>query len=138
MHAAVRKASLVAAITILCSGPLALAQGNSDGRGPGDLPGVVGKGSLTIAGDGYWHRQELDNGDFPSISAFGGNGESLPDGVYRYEFRTFPGNANAASKRQGSFDRAEGKGLERAAKKSDVVKTLSGQFLIQDGQVIFG
>ena len=136
MHAAVRKASLVAAIAILCSGPLALAQGNSDGRGPGELPGVVGKGSLTIAGDGYWHRQELDNGDFPSISAYGGNGEPLPDGVYRYEFRTFPGNANAP-KRQGSFDRAQGKGLEQAGSKSDVVKTLSGQFLVEGGQVVF-
>ena len=136
MQAVFRKASLVTGMALLCSGPLALAQGNSAVRGPGELPGVVGKGSLTIAGEGYWHRQELDSGDFPSISAFGGNGEPLPDGVYRYEFRMFPGNAKAP-KAQGSFDRAQGKGLERAGSKSDMVKTLSGQFLVQDGQVVF-
>ena len=70
MRAVFRKASLITGITVMCSGPLALAQGNSEGRGLGELPSVVGKGSLTIAGKGYWHRQSLEDSAFHSHETF--------------------------------------------------------------------
>ncbi len=60
----------------------------------------------------------------------------LPDGVYRYEFRSFPDGAGA-SNRQQNLTRAEGEGISRRRGNAKGVNTVSGLFEIQDGEIIY-
>ena len=103
---------------------------------PGELPVVVGTGSLTVAGQGYWYRKVYEGGESPSLSAFDNNGAQLPDGVYRYEFRSIPEGAGA-SPRQQNLTRAEGRGLSRGEGKGKGVNTVSGRFEVQGGEIIY-
>jgi hypothetical protein len=100
----------------------------------GQLPIVVGKGSLTVAGQGYWNRKGYESGDSPSLYDFVNDG--LTDGVYRYEFRSFP-NGAGASTRQQNLTRAQGEGINRRRGNAKDVFTLSGRFEIQAGEIIY-
>jgi hypothetical protein len=121
---------------ILANSLLVQAQGNGNGPPNGQLPAVVGKGTLTIAGQGYWDRQSLEDGDLPSLSPFNSaTGQVLPDGVYRYEFRTFP--ENASSPRQQDLMRGKGKGLTADTFKGKSGEKLSGRFEISGGEIVF-
>jgi hypothetical protein len=113
----------------------AWAAGNGQGQS-GHLPVVVGKGSLTVAGQGYWYRETYESGASPSISAYDNAGNVLPDGMYRYEFRSFPTSADA-SPRQQNLDRTEGKGISHGRGKAKGVNTVSGRFEVKGGEVLF-
>ena len=101
--------------------------------GSADLPVVQGQGSLTVSGDGYWHRDTYGSGEQPVLSAYTSDGQQLPDGEYRYELRMVPGNTGSAARQQ---DVLRGKSGESGFNKQQPVPTISGQFEIQGGQVI--
>ena len=101
----------------------------------GQFPVVNGKGSLTIAGRGYWHRDIYLDGEHPSLSVYDNSGQLLPDGVYRYEFRSFPEGADS-SPRQQELLRTEGRGASQGKGKSQVANKLSGSFEVQGGQLV--
>ena len=103
-----------------------------------ELPVVRGKGVLKVVGEGYGHRKVLEDGEQPSLSAYDASGAPLPDGEYRYEFKSFPSGSNA-SPRQRSFKEPEGEavGYSRRKIKGEGVTTVSGRFQIQSGQLIF-
>lgn len=102
----------------------------------GELPVVVGTGSLTVAGQGYWYRKVYANGENPSLSAYDDNGALLPDGVYRYEFRSNPEGASA-SPRQQNLTRTEARGSSRDQGKGKGINIVSGRFEIQGGEIIY-
>ena len=112
--------------------PLTWATGSGQAQ-TGQLPVVVGKGSLTVAGEGYWNRKDYESGDSPSLYDFVSNG--LTDGVYRYEFRSFPDGAGASNGQQ-NLTRAEGEGISRRRGSAKGVDTVSGVFEIKDGEII--
>ena len=131
-----RKLAFISAVLMLTGSLWAQAQGNSGSRGPdGGLPAAVGKGSLTIAGEGYWHRQTLEDGEYPTLSGYDSSGQALPDGVYRYEFRSFPDTS--ASPRQQDLMRGKGRGLTADTFKGRSGEKLSGRFEIRGGEIIF-
>ena len=101
----------------------------------GEPPVMAGKGSLTIAGEGYWHRNVFQDGEHPSLSAYDNAGELLPDGSYQYEFRSFPEGASS-SPRQRDLMRNQGKAMSQGRGKSPVTNTVSGSFEVQGGQLI--
>ena len=124
---------------VLCGSLAQFAQAAGAGAGQsGELPVVVGTGSLTVAGQGYWHREVYEGGESPSLSAYDNNGAVLPDGVYRYEFRSVPDSAGA-SHRQKSLTKAEGNSEGASLRRGNAkgVNTVSGLFEIQDGQIIY-
>jgi hypothetical protein len=103
-----------------------------------EFPVVQGKGVLTVVGEGYGHRDILEDGEQPSLSAYGSSGDPLPDGFYRYEFRSFPEGTDS-SPRQQSYQQPEGKavGYGKRKSKGEGVSTVSGRFEIQGGELIF-
>lgn len=103
-----------------------------------ELPVVKGKGIFKIVGEGYGRRVVLEDGEQPSLSAYDASGAPLPDGDYRYEFKSFPGESNS-SPRQQSYPKPEGKavGYNKRKIKGEGVTTVSGRFQIQGGQLIF-
>ena len=113
----------------------AYAQGAGRDQSTGELPLVAGKGSLTVAGDGYWHRDMYQDGEHPSLSAYDNTGQLLPDGVYRYEFRSFPEGAGSSPMQQELL-RAEGRGISEGRGKSRPPNTQYGSFEVQGGQLI--
>lgn len=122
---------------MLCGSLIQLAQATGPERGqPGELPVVVGTGSLTVAGQGYWYRKVYDGGESPSLSAYDNNGALLPDGVYRYEFRSFPDEASE-SPRQQNLVRVEGKGITRSQGKAKGANVVSGRFEVLGGELIY-
>jgi hypothetical protein len=117
----------------VCLTQFAWAAGNGQGQ-TGQLPVVVGKGSLTVAGEGYWNRKDYESGDSPSLYDFVNDG--LTNGVYRYEFRSFPDGAGASA-RQQNLTRAEGEGISRRRGNAKGVNTVSGLFEVQGGEIIY-
>lgn len=100
-----------------------------------ELPVTVGTGSLTVAGQGYWFRKDYQSGESPSISAYDNNGAVLPDGVYRYEFRSLPQGAGAGNS-QDNLTTLEGERIGRRRVTAEAVNTVSGRFEIQGGEII--
>ena len=129
------KRQLRIVLGLLCLGAAAQSVYVQGAPANGELPVVNGKGSLTIAGEGYWHRDTYQNGDHPSLSAYDNAGQLLPDGSYQYEFRSFPEGAGS-SPRQREVLRAEGRGVRQGKGKSQVANRLSGSFEVQGGQLI--
>ena len=122
-------------IVLMCLGLLA-APTHSDSMADvsgGDLPVVQGQGSLTVSGDGYWHRQSYQSGEQPVLSAYSGNGELLPDGEYRYELRMVPESAKSTARQQ---DVLRGRSPDSGFNKQPSVPTYSGQFSVEGGQVV--
>ena len=111
----------------------AFSQPQINGSG-GDLPVVQGQGTLTISGDGYWHRQALQSGEQPVLSSHGGDGQLLPDGQYRYELRMVPENAISSARQR---DVLCGNAPDTFTDKQQPVPTIDGQFEIQGGEVVF-
>lgn len=101
--------------------------------GDAGLPVVQGQGSLTVSGDGYWHRDTYQSGEQPELSAYTSNGQQLPDGEYRFELRMIPANTSSAARQQ---DVLRGKSGDSGFNKQQPVPTVSGQFQIQGGQVV--
>ena len=103
-----------------------------------DLPVVRGKGVLKVVGEGYGRRDVLEDGEQPSLSAYDASGAPLPDGDYRYEFKSFSGGSNSSPKQQ-SYPQPKGKvvGYNKRKIKGEGVTTVSGSFQIQGGQLIF-
>jgi len=131
-----KSAVKMASIGFICLGLMATlgysqSQGNASG---GDLPIVRGQGTLTVSGDGYWHRQALQSGEQPVLSSHSGDGQLLPDGQYRYELRMVPESAMSSARQR---DVLRGNAADTAADIQQPVPTIDGQFEIQGGQVVF-
>ena len=101
-----------------------------------DLPVATGQATLTIAGNGYWHREVLSSGDQPVITAVGSEGQILEDGIYRYEYRMVSGTVSS-SPRQQDMLRGHGKVSSPGSRKSRGRNTYAGTFEVQAGQVVF-
>ena len=103
-----------------------------------ELPDVRGKGVLKVVGEGYGYRYVLEDGEQPSLSAYDALGAPLPDGSYRYEFKSFPDRSHS-SRRQQSFQQPQGKaaGYTKRKTKGEGVTTVSGRFQIQGGEIVF-
>jgi hypothetical protein len=96
----------------------------------GTLPVVHGVGSLTISGDAYWHEDTYADGEQPSLSPYDEAGQLLPDGRYRFEFRSTP---QASELKSGS---AGVPGLDLSSGEQHG-QTVRGQFEMRGGQMIF-
>jgi hypothetical protein len=116
----------------LLAGP-AYSKPPADASG-GVLPVVQGQGSLTVSGDGYWHRQTYQAGEQPVLSPYSSDGQLLPDGQYRYELRMVPENSKSVARQQ---DVLRGKSSTAGFNRQPPVSTVDGQFEIQGGQVVF-
>ena len=103
---------------------------------PENLPIATSQATLTIAGNGYWHREVLNNGDQPDIAAIVSEGQPLEDGVYRYEYRMVSGTVSS-SPRQQDMLRGQGKISSPGSGKSRGKNTYAGTFEVQSGQVLF-
>jgi hypothetical protein len=123
-------------IGLLCVGLMASPAYSEPPAEPasGEFPVVQGQGSLTVSGDGYWHRGTYQSGEQPVLSAYASDGQLLPDGEYRYEFRTVSASAKSSSRQQDVF---RGRSENSAVTRRKSVPTVSGRFEIQGGQVIF-
>jgi hypothetical protein len=87
-----------------------------------------------VSGDGYWHRETYQSGEQPALSAYTSDGQQLPDGEYRYELRMVPASKGSAARQQ---DVLRGKSGESPGfNKQQPVPTISGQFVVQGGQVV--
>ena len=113
----------------------AYAQGAGRDQSTGELPVVAGKGSLTVAGEGYWHRDIYQDGEQPSLSAYDNTGQLLPDGEYRYEFRSFPDGAGSSPQQQDLM-RNQGIGISQGKGKAQPPSTRAGSFEVHGGQLI--
>jgi hypothetical protein len=130
-----KSSSIYCWIIVLCGSLAQFAHADRAGSGqPGELPVVVGTGTLTVAGEGYWNRKDYQSGDSPSLYDFINNG--LIDGVYRYEFRSSPEGAGV-SHRQHNLTRAEGEGISRGRGNAKGVETVSGLFEVRGGEIIY-
>lgn len=99
----------------------------------GSLPIVVGKGYLTVASNnGYWSRVNYEQGDQPSLSAFDDGGIPLPDGVYRYEYRSasHESNETGVAERISMFDQLV------SARRPGTAKKVSGTFRVTNGMIV--
>ena len=125
MNSTVKLLSAVAFCGLLAQPVLSDPQRNVHSRQPstGVLPAVDGAGSLTISGGGYWHKETYDDGEQPSVGAYDNAGNILPDGFYRYEFRSSP---QLSESKPGL-----GKGRTQAG------ELVRGQFEISGGAIIF-
>jgi hypothetical protein len=92
----------------------------------GVLPTVVGAGSLTVSGGDYWHKDIYENGEQPQLSTYDTSGQVLPDGFYRYEFRSSPQEAATG---ESAFSLSNSKQQQG--------ETVRGQFEVVGGQVVF-
>lgn len=101
----------------------------------GELPVVSGKAVLVVVGDGYGHREILEDGEQPSLSALG---SSLPDGVYRYEFRSLSSDGGNSSPRQQTYQQPQGRSVDYGQRmsKGEGANTVSGRFEIKGGALI--
>ena len=137
MAVSVKIPSIIAALFLVCSGAFALAQGDVVGRSPGaDFNTVQGKGVLTIAGEGYWHRQTYEEGELPVLSSYDSSGQVLPDGIYRYEFWIFT-SGEGSSPRQRDLAQSKGAGVSASSSKKKRLEKQSGGFEIKGGEWIF-
>jgi hypothetical protein len=75
-----------------------------------------------------------EDGEQPTLSAYDSFGQLLPDGEYRYQFRSIPvGGASTTRQR----DVLKGKGTSGSKGKPPVVNILSGKFEVQGGQLVY-
>lgn len=125
MNTTIKLLGAVAICGFLSHPVLSDPQTNVHSRRPstGVLPAVEGVGSLTISGGGYWHKKTYDGGEQPSVGAYDNAGNILPDGFYRYEFRSSPQLSESKP----------GLGTGRA-QSGELVR---GQFEISGGAIIF-
>lgn len=100
-------------------------------RSTGVLPVVEGAGSLTVSGGEYWHKEIYEDGEQPSIVAYDDSGQMLPDGHYRYEFKSSPNTpaSDAVSPGNSAFGLSKAKG-----QRGEIAR---GQFEISGGEIIF-
>ena len=125
----------VAASVLLTQGVPALAE--RDHPRPqksafnGVFPVVQGQGALTVAGKGYWHKEHLEDGDSPVLSAYAEDGSVLPNGHYRFEYRSVASSEVFAPGRS-PLSGVKAKG--RARPNSDIV---SGNFVVEGGAITF-
>ncbi len=94
------------------------------------LPVVEGRGSLTVAGDDYYHRERYEEGASPALSVVDSEGRVLPDGLYRYEFVALPEASQTGSSAQGQSYFGQ---LQR----KDKPQIQRGQFEVKAGEMIF-
>ena len=92
MNPTVKLLGAVVFCGLLAQSVLSDPQMNSKSRqlSTGILPAVEGVGSLTISGGEYWHKETYEDGEQASVGAYDDAGNILPDGFYRYEFRSSP------------------------------------------------
>ena len=95
----------------------------------GQFPMVSGKGVLTITGGDYWHRQMYEDGEVPYLSAY-----ELPDGIYRYQFRSIPANGKSSSRQKSVL---MGNDQVSPGKRSRAATVVSGTIEISDGQATY-
>ena len=114
----------------IATATLSVAQGSGEPSGfDGQFPAVSGKGVLTITGGDYWYRQMYEDGEVPYLSAY-----ELPDGIYRYQFRSIPANGKS-SLRQKSVLMGEEQGSPRG--RSGAATVISGTLEIIGGQASY-
>jgi hypothetical protein len=90
----------------------------------GVFPAVEGTGTLTVAGKDVWVRTTYQDGERPYLSAYDDSGQVLPDGQYRFEYKSLQkSSANA--------------GTSLAIKTSTQGETVQGQFRISGAEIIF-
>ena len=100
----------------------------------GIFPLVVGRGYLIVAGsNGYWSRVNYQQGDQPSLSAFGDGGTPLPDGVYRYEYRS----ASIESTETGVAAETSMNDRLASARRPGTAQKVGGTFRVSGGMIIF-
>ena len=123
----------IALCGLLSTAVLADTQANLQVRQPstGVLPVVVGVGSLTVSGGGYWHKTIYEEGEQPSLDAYDNAGQLLPDGSYRYEFRSSPQSSESEALASGNSAFGLAKGKKHAG------ELVQGQFEISEGSIIF-
>ena len=133
MNSTVKLLSAVAFCGLLAQPVLSDPQRNVHSRQPstGVLPAVDGVGSLTISGGGYWHKETYEDGEQPSVDAYDEVGNILPDGLYRYEFRSSPQLSESEASAQGNSAFGLAKGRAQAG------ELVRGQFEISGGAIIF-
>ena len=130
---AVSAAICVAAALSLLDAPGAVAA-----KPGGGLPGVVeSQASLTISGNGYWHREMYRSGDAPVISPYDGSGQPLPDGKYRYEFREMAQSSNRGRRQLELLGSDDGGAGANSAAKAQGAEVISGGFRVEGGSLTF-
>lgn len=90
----------------------------------GVFPVVDGAGTVTIAGEGIWYRTNYESGDRPYLSPYADDGKILPDGQYRFEYRS-------------STRSSENTGASLANTSDSRGESLRGQFRVSGAQIIF-
>ena len=126
----------ILALFITC-GPLsqiAVAQEEQAGQG-NQLPAVTSSASLTVSGEGYWHREVYQYGDQPSITPYDSSGNLLADGQYRYEYKIFSGGGSSSPRQQDLLGEGGAESYSGRTKPK-ATETLSGSFQVQGGQIV--
>ncbi len=134
--------------SLVCSALLVIASSAYSGGSPiksldtahanqhatvGSFPTVVEKAYLTVAGNnGYWSRVNYKRGDQPSLPAFDSSGTPLPDGVYRYEYRSAiqASSETGLASKNAMFDNFVSAGNPVKVQK------LSGTFRVSNGLIV--
>ena len=105
------------------------------------FPVVSGKGALTITGGGYWVRETYEDGDQPYLlDPVDSSGQPLPDGLYRYQFRSISAGGNTSLRQKSLLkgeDAGQGQGRRAYPGTSQAATTLSGAFEVVGGAVIY-
>ncbi len=116
----------VALFGVISNSLLAADQQTLPGIEPFDgvFPIVEGTGTLTVAGKDVWVRTTYQDGERPYLSPYDDSGQVLPDGQYRFEYKSLQqSSANA--------------GTSLAIKTSTQGETVQGQFRISGAEIIF-
>jgi hypothetical protein len=119
---------------VLVQSPANADNATSENQFMGDFPVVSGKGALMVSGKGYHQRELYEDGEVPTLTAYDGDGQLLPDGIYRFQFISTPEGSGRSARQR---DVLRGESAQALGNGSGIASQMSGTFEIVGGQIIF-